>query len=323
MQVNKTYQKDHLLSLEGLRMVGVGLILLALVLGCSNRSNVSEKKTFPKVYAPTIYIDQKAQAEYLTMHFWDNFDFSDTTWVGSAGLITEQALVDYITILPYASYNVICNGIKHLLDQADTNQAMYAFFYSKMEWYFSNANSTLSSEEFYIPLLEHMITSNSLDEQRKARPKSILPLLEINRPGMQAANIHYTKISGAKDSLTSLKSDYILIVFYDFECEDCNVLKGLIEESTAVKEMQKQKKLAILGIYPGANMEGWKKSATQVPTSWINGYDHNEEIGQLGTYILLKIPTLYLLDKNYMVIMKDPPFDYVEYFLNGILSPPA
>ena len=305
----------------GLRGTFWGLIVFAALVGCMNQPKTSEKRTFHYVNVPPIYTGQQAQAEFLVTHFWDNFDFTDTTWIGSAEGMTEQALVEYISVMRYASYDVICKSMQSLLDKADNNQAMYAFFYSKMEYFFTDPNSTLRNEECYIPLLEHMIASNSLDEYRKQRPNAILPLLNKNRPGTQATNIHFTRVSGAKDELTNVKSNLILVVFYDFDCEDCNVLKKRIEESAIVKEMQRQRQLAILGIYPGANMEGWKRSSPQIPASWINGYDHNEEIGGEGTYIIRSIPTLYLLNNEHMVIMKEPPFEYVESYLNSILNP--
>ena len=323
MKLNKALIVSNFPLWEDLRRVFMGVIVLAAFAGCNNQPQAPAKRTFPFVNVPTIYTSQQAHAEYIAMHFWDKFDFADTTWVGSAESITEQALNEYLSVLPYAQYDVICKSLKHVLDQADKNQAMYAFFSSRMEDYFTNPNSTIRNEEYFIPLLEHMVASNSLDELRKQRPNTILPLLNKNRPGMQAANIHYTHISGTKGELTNVKSDYILVVFYDFECEDCNVLKKSIIESEIVKEMQKQRKIAILAIYPGANMEGWKKSSPQIPTSWINGYDHNEEIGGEGTYILRSIPTMYLLNREYMVLMKEPPFEYVEYYLNSILNPPA
>ena len=295
-----------------------GLIYILIFFGCTNRPKESVNRTFPNITIPTVYTDPQVRADYLVLHFWDQFDFSDTTWIGSAELITEQALVDYLSILQYANYTAIHNGIHNLLNQADQNQAMYAFFSSKMEFYLFNPNSTLRNEEYYIPVLEHMVASKSLDQPRKARPNALLPLLNKNRPGTQATDIHFTMASGAKNSLYNLKSDYIIVVFYDFDCDDCNILKKLIEESQVVKDLQKQRKLSILAIYPGANMEGWARSSSQVPSSWINGYDHGEEIGKQGTYILRSIPTLYLMDRSFMVIMKDPPFNYVELYLNNM-----
>jgi len=314
--MNRKREKHVLLLL-------VGWIVVITVIGCTKRQKGPERRTFPAVTVPIIYADQQAQAEYLVKHYWDQFDFSDSVWVGSAEPVTEQALVNYLNILPYSSYDVICEGIKSLLDRADTNQAMYAYFSSRMEFYFSGQNATYRNDEFYIPVLEHMIASNSLDEPRKVRPNTLLPLLLKNRPNTQASDIRYTTVSGAKGSLYNVKSDYIMVVFYDFDCEDCNVLKKLIEESLIVNDMLKQRKLAIVAIYPGANMEGWKRSSSQVPAAWINGYDHNEEIANEGTYILRSIPTLFLLDRNYMVILKEPPFDYMEFYFDNILNPPS
>jgi hypothetical protein len=312
--MNKQIEKYRLL-------IVTGLILVTPFFGCTNQPKESGNRTFPAATVPAIYTDPRAQAEFLVMHYWDQFDFNDTSWLDNAELVTEQALVDYLSILPYASYSVICGGIQKLLNQADQNQAMYAFFSSKMEYYLSNPNSTLRNEEFYIPVLEHMVASNSLDQPRKVRPNAILPVLQKNRPGTQAAQINYTMTSGAKNSLMNVKSDYILVVFYDFDCEDCYVLKESIEASAVVREIQTVEKLTILAVYPGANMEGWKRSSVEIPASWINGYDHNEEIAREGTYVLRSIPAIYLLDRNYMVIMKEPPFNYVEFYLNNILNP--
>jgi hypothetical protein len=304
-------------------LVLCGLIAVSVIIfnGCK-QPRTSESRTFPVITIPPMYITMQAQAEYVAIHYWDNFNFNDTTWVGSFESVTEQAIVEYISIIPYAQYNVICLGIQELLDKADINPVMYTYFSSRLEYYFSDPASTFRTDEYYVPVLEHMIASKSLDEPRKARPNTILPLVNKNRPGMQAANINFTGVSGAKSQLTNVKSDYILVIFYNFDCEDCNVVKKLIEESEVINEMQKQRKLAILAIYPGANMEGWKVSSPQIPASWINGYDHDEEIVKEGTYVLRSIPTLYLMDKEYMVIMKEPSVEYVEFYFDSILNPP-
>ena len=324
MKLNKKETSIGIISfsllLERLRGGFWVVIVFAVLVGCKDQTKTPEKKTFPYVNVPLLYTDQQMQADFLLTHFWDKFDFNDTTWVGSAESITEQALVEYISILPYAPYDVICMRITDLLDKADNNPVMYAYFSARLEYYFSEPNSQLRTDEYYVPVLEHMIASKSLDEPRKTRPNTILPLVNKNRPGMQAANINFTGISGAKSQLTNVKADYILVIFYNFDCEDCNVVKKLIGDSEVINEMQQRRKLAILAIYPGANMEGWKVSSPQIPASWINGYDHDEEIAREGTYVLRSIPTLYLIDKDYTVILKEPSVEYVEYFFNSILN---
>lgn len=40
------------------------------------------------------------RAAYLSLHYWDHFDFADTSLI-SRPEITEQAFVDFLGILPY------------------------------------------------------------------------------------------------------------------------------------------------------------------------------------------------------------------------------
>ncbi|MDR3268833.1 MAG: DUF5106 domain-containing protein [Tannerella sp.] len=296
--------------------------LLALS-GCANKSQEQTPRTFPMATVPAVYTDPLARAEYLTMHYWDHFNFDDTAYVGSAARITEQAIVDYISVLPYASYPAIINGIKHLMDEAEKNEAMYAFFSSQMEHYLYDVNSSLRNDDFFVPVLEHMVASKTLNEPRKTRPELLLSQLRKNRTNTPAANLHYTTASGARSSLHDLKSDYILMMFHNLNCGNCKELTAQIEASPAIKEMQKRKRLTILAIYPGQDLEAWRNHLAEMPASWINAYDHEEAIYAQELYVLRIMPTLYLIDKNYQVIMKDAALNYVEYFLNSILNPPA
>jgi hypothetical protein len=69
-----------------------------------------------------------------------------------------------------------------------------------------------------------------------------------------------------------------------------------------------QIKIAV--IYPDKDLTLWEK--TQYPESWINGYNH-ETIHQL--YDLKAIPTLYLLDYNKRIILKDAPVEEIMEYL--------
>ncbi|MDR1746090.1 MAG: DUF5106 domain-containing protein [Tannerella sp.] len=302
-------------------MSGYLLSAMAVISGCTDKPQESAKRTFPFVTVPTVYADAVARAEYLAIHYWDNFDFSDTAYVNSASAITEQAIVDYITVLPYASYNVIVAGVKHLMDQAEKHPAMYAYFSSKMESYLFDVNSQLRNDEFYIPVLEHLVASDSLNEPRKMRPTMLLAALQKNRPGSQATDIHFTTESGRKASLYDFQTDYTLLMFHNLDCGNCKEMTAQIDASDVVKEMLKQRKLSIVAIYPGQDIEAWRKHLSEMPKTWTNGYDHDAEIGKTETYVLRIIPTLYVLDKNHKIVMKDAPFNYVEFYFNNILNP--
>ncbi|MDR1676319.1 MAG: DUF5106 domain-containing protein [Tannerella sp.] len=297
--------------------------LAITVSGCANKPREPARHTFPAVTVPTVYIDPATQAEYLAMHYWDLFNFTDTVYVGSAAGVTEQALANYLSILPYTSYPVICRGLTHLMEEAEKHEAMYAFISTHLERFLFDLNSPLRNEEFFIPVLEQMVASKTLNEPRKVRPGQLLSQLQKNRPSALAANIRYALASGARSSLHDLKTDFTLMLFHNLDCGNCRELANQIKNSQAVTEMQKRRRLTVLSIYPGQDVEAWKKYLPEMPSSWINGYDCDDAIYGQERYALRTVPTLYLTDKNHRVVMKDVPFNYVEYFLNNILNPPT
>lgn len=306
-----------------LLLLGCGLAGLMLFSGCGTSTDAPGRKTFKQAEVPAVYTEPRLRAEYLAMHYWDHFDFADTAFVGSAASLTEQAIVDFFSIFPYTSYQISCNGIKRLLDQAQKNRAMYAFFTSKMEQFLFYPNSSMRNEEYFIPVLEHMVASDSLDAYRKARPRAMLAQMQKNRPGMQAADIRYTTENGSQGSLYDLKTDFVLVFFHSFDLGNAREVSQMIDVSQPVKQMIAQKKLTILSIYLDMAEEQWKEYLPQMPETWIHGYDKNLDIRQRQTYVLRVLPALYLLDKEHKVVMKEVAFPYIELYLNSILNPPA
>jgi len=69
-----------------------------------------------------------------------------------------------------------------------------------------------------------------------------------------------------------------------------------------------------LSVYPDEDLAIWKQNQSEIPSSWINSYDKGV-IKKQELYDLKAIPTLYLLDKSKMVLLKDVRFEDVEHFL--------
>ena len=52
-----------------------------------------------------------------------------------------------------------------------------------------------------------------------------------------------------------------------------------------------------------------------IPSGWINGYDKELTVLDRELYDLKAMPTLYLLDKDKKVLLKDAPVEQVEQYL--------
>ena len=72
-----------------------------------------------------------------------------------------------------------------------------------------------------------------------------------------------------------------------------------------LSELIKKKKLTILSLYPDEGLDEWRKHRNEFPAEWINGYDKSFTIKTKNLYDLKAIPTLYLLDANKKVLLKD------------------
>lgn len=255
------------------------------------------------------------RANYLVIHYWDNFDFSDTAYIHLPS-ITEQAMADYIEILPHANKDTASNSIKNTLIKAEINNDMRSYFLDIYNKYLYDPNSPLRNEEFYIPVLSYILESEKTNETDKERADFKLKMLLKNRIGEKATNFTYTLASGKTGTLYDIKSEYTIVLFYNPDCHACAELIKAIKGSNIINEKLENKSITILSFYPDADLEIWKKHLNDIPSLWINGYDKNQIVQNKRLYDLKAIPTLYLLDSNKQIILKDVDFYVLQKWLS-------
>ena len=73
--------------------------------------------------------------------------------------------------------------------------------------------------------------------------------------------------------------------------------------------------LTVLSLYPDSDVDEWRNSLPHMPQkNWINAYDDGTILTNMKLYDLKAIPSLYLLDKNKHIILKDTSFEEIEAF---------
>ncbi|PXV58865.1 thioredoxin-like protein [Dysgonomonas alginatilytica] len=136
-----------------------------------------------------------------------------------------------------------------------------------------------------------------------------------NRIGEQATDFSYTLASGKTGTLHQVKSDYSLLLFYNPDCHACEETIAGIKASPILSQLIQSKTLTILSFYPDADIAIWKKHLIDIPKDWINGYDKELAVQNKRLYDLKAIPSLYLLDKNKNVLLKDTELTLIEEYL--------
>jgi len=300
-----------------------GIIILALLLltGCGGGQPKSEAKTekpvFPAIEMPAMITEPQAMADFMTEHYWDRFDFTDTLFLSDPDVL-EQAFVDYAVIIPYASGNLGGQSLKKVMQRAEADTAMYRFFIEKTEHYLWDPNSPYRNDELFIPVLESMLASDKIDDATRIRSEYRLELARKNRIGETANDFSYTLASGQKGRMSQIRSEYLLLFFNNPGCSACAEIIAHTNDSPLMNALQQNKRLTILAIYPDEELTEWKNYLPSMPSGWINGYDPDVTIKNNDLYDLKAIPTLYLLNKDKKVLLKDADISVVEQYLQQL-----
>ena len=98
----------------------------------------------------------------------------------------------------------------------------------------------------------------------------------------------------------------------------CIEIINMLKAEPAVAQMIADGRLAVLNIYIDEDLQGWKEYMSVYPEEWYNGFDPDLVIRTDNLYNVRAIPSLYLLDSDKRVIMKDAPENKVFNYLNNL-----
>lgn len=303
--------------------LNIFFLFLILCTACGNRKasdNQAEdiKSDSTKIFAlpviPALLNTPESRADYLVRHYWENVDFADTTYLDHREVM-EQAWVDYIDIMKLVPEETAISAIKQMYKDAGKKKKVFFYFTDLAEKYMYDPNSPMRNEELYIPVLDAMLESTVLNDTEKILPKGRRELAEQNRLGRQAENFTYTLVSGKSGTLYGVKADYTLLFINNPGCHACEEGIKELKQAPAINKEFEAGNLKILSVYPDEDKEEWERHLSDFPKEWINGYDKKLMIKEKNLYDLKAIPTLYLLDKNKKVLLKDAVVGQIEQYL--------
>ncbi len=257
------------------------------------------------------------RAEFLVEHYWDKFDFSDTVYCHIPE-ITEQAFVNFLDVLNYVSVERTHFAVKSMLKKAEVNSTMYAYFIKLYDDYLYNWDSPMQNDEHYIPMLESLLASDKVSEKEKARPAKRLAFVKKNRVDSVANDFSYTDRTGEKGRLSSIKAPNTLLFFHNPGCEMCAEAMASLRESACIQSLVKDRQLVVLAIYPDEEVEAWRAHITDFPSEWLNGYDQGQIIEKEELYDLKAMPTIYLLDQDKRVVLKNVTAEWIEEYFKSL-----
>lgn len=274
--------------------------------------------SFPFPEIPTTLTKPEARKAWLLTHYWDKFSFADTTLVNNRD-VTEQGFVNFIALLldGTTSEELARESLKNwcagFIGEAHARKVLT----KTADDYLFNPNSPFYNEALYGLYLETMLGVLPQTDAVRSSYQFKLELVRRNNPGDRATDFTYYLPDGTHCTLgtTPTKNDRLLLVFYDPECESCHeVLQQMAADASLAAAVQSGQ-LSVLAVYTEGNEEAWRKALPDMPDKWIVGTDR-EAVKTGALYDLKAMPSLYLLDGQKRVLLKDAAYEAVRRSLH-------
>ena len=286
--------------------------------------------SFPMASIPMYVNDQEEAQKYMAQNYWDNFFRIelDGKEVGDAvhGVYVnsfEGAFGGYARLASMLGAEVMEGPIAELFQNLDSlalngERKPLLTVMELMERYFYDPNSPVLDEEMYLRALDGILACKSLSDTDKMQYEYQHRICSLNRTGTPASDFKFRQMAAGgkmKDgSLYDIKGDYTLIFFNNPGCHACGeILEAIV--NSPVKEMVSNGKVKVLAMYIDEDLKAWKENRSKFPQEWIYAHDHNMILRDNNIYGLRAIPSMYLLDKEKRVILKDAPVGKVISYL--------
>lgn len=281
----------------------VAAAVAATFINCGGKSSErAERKDFIQIGGlrmpaiPDSLKDAESRSAWMTLHYWD--------WAPLSGRLDsamlEQAFADWIPVMAATDSATLSAGVERLMSRARQYPAAADYFTWLPEHYLYEPESPLYSETLYEAFLNEQLRHHPDDETLAYRKQMVMK----NRPGTKAPDLTLVNPEDEIFTLAGGTGD-ILLVFHSPDCEECAETIRLLKSDKNIGRRIADGKLRVVLAYPGGDISGWLRQAAELPEGWETGRDVTGTLDD--KYEIRATPTIYLLDADLTVILKDRP----------------
>ena len=304
-----------------------------VIAGCGQRkAERFQALPFPDVAPPAMMDDDQDRADYMALNMWNRFldpsrDFpSDSVLVsGVRRTDVEQKFANWIQVLCMTDRSVACKAVDGLYsrvlacEKKDTASNVFETMTELVGKYLFDPNSPMRDEDLYGIYVEKLAAYGGLLAEMREKYARDARLCALNRVGTKATDFRFADRRGKIHTLYGIDASYILLFFSNPGCEACMNIINFLKEEPVISQMISSGTLKVLNIYIDEDIASWRSYMPIYPEEWYNGFDPDFAIRNELLYNVRAIPSLYLLDKDKTVLLKDAPEDRMFQTLAGLV----
>lgn len=311
-------------------MAAVSAVLI--VAGCGQRkAEQFQALPFPDVLPPAMMEDPQDRAEYMAQNMWNSLTDPSRTYPCDSLLVSgvrrtdvEQKFANWTQVLGMSSRPVAEKSVSRLYDRAlacekkDTSSNVFETFASLVDKYLFDPNSPLRDEDLYGAYASRLAAYEGYTEVQKEKYARDARLCALNKVGTKAADFRFADRRGKIRTLYGVEAPYMLLFFSNPGCEACMSIINVLKEDPQISGMISSGRLKVLNIYIDEDLDAWRSYMPVYPEEWYNGFDPDFVIRNETLYNVRAIPSLYLLDSEKTVLLKDAPENRMFEYLYGL-----
>ncbi|MBR2856603.1 MAG: DUF5106 domain-containing protein [Bacteroidales bacterium] len=307
----------------------ISVIAVVSIAGCGQRkAEQFQALPFPDVMPPAMMEDPQDRADYMALNMWNSLADPSRTYPCDSLLVSgvrkadvEQKFANWVQVLGMSSRPVADKSVGRLYDRAlacekkDTSSNVFETFASLVEKYLFDPNSPLRDEDLYGAYASRLAAYEGYTEVQKGKYARDARLCALNKVGSKATDFRFADRRGKMRTLYGVKAPYTLLFFSNPGCEACMSIINVLKDDPQISGMISSGRLKVLNIYIDEDLDAWRSYMPIYPEEWHNGFDPDFVIRNETLYNVRAIPSLYLLDSEKTVLLKDAPenrmFEYL------------
>ncbi len=251
--------------------------------------------------------------EYYKKHYFDNMDFSDERMLRTP--IFHKKIMDYLEKLTPQVPDSIIRSAHYIIDKAKANKDVFRYCLVTISNKYETSN-IMGMDAVFVDLAENYYmkgdaywADSTLDAKIRKRVRELKPTLI----GKTAPNMNLVDTLMRPVTLYGIKSDYVILYFYDPDCGHCKkktpVLRKLYNDT--LKNMG----VKVLAVSIVTDVDKWKKFIKDNKLNWINAADPYLHDNFRAVYNINSTPKIFITDKNKKIIAKRLDVDQLVDFI--------
>ncbi|HSK13120.1 MAG TPA: thioredoxin-like domain-containing protein [Phnomibacter sp.] len=265
--------------------------------------------------SPRTRDDSIAQYRWAKTHYWDNIDFMDGRLVRTP--VFDNKLKNYINnwVVPDADSIIYEMNWMMALGRNDPEMSRYLISYFIDNYIYPKI---MGQDKVFLHAYEKYVANDNpmtswLNEKQRKTITERAYMVMANQLGAPAYDMALVDTAGKVRRLYDVKSDYVVISFWDPNCGKCR--EDMPKIDSLYKSTWKKQNVQVYAVMVNEDALGeWKKFIGNTGKEWVHVHqtkemrDAEEKAGQANfrqLYDMRSTPTLFLLDKEKRIVAKN------------------